>query len=121
MAFINPPVLDLDFTGTANVADFSLIHKTIRRIILGIVNSMFTLPNRFLYKLDNSIDYFKTYHYPLGVIRITVEKAWGFSAEAKSSAKKLFSKITRAAPDCYAKVAVGAEAEYRTATLNNMQ
>lgn len=121
MAFINPPLLELDFTGAANVADFSLIDDTVRGIILGIVNSMFTLPNRFLYKLDNNIDYFKTYHYPLGVARITVEKAYGFSEEAKSSAKKLFSKITRAAPDCYAKVAVGAEPEYRTVTLNNTQ
>ena len=80
---------------------------------------MFTLPNRYLVKLDVNADYFKTYHYPLGMIRITVEKAWGFGEEAKSSAKKFFNKLTRAAPDCYAKVEVGAEPAWQTTTKNN--
>ena len=107
ISFVNPPVLKLDFTGAANVADFSLIDDTVRKVILGIINSMFTLPNRFLLKLDANADYFKTYHYPLGMVRVTVEKAWGFGEEAKSSTRKLFNKLTRAAPDCYAKVDVG--------------
>lgn len=119
IGFINPPVLELDFTGAANVADFSAIDGTVRSTILGIINSMFTLPNRYLLKLDATTDYFRTYHYPLGSIRVTVEKAWGFSEEAKNSAKKLFNKITRAAPDCYAKVEVGGEEAWQTQTLNN--
>jgi Ca2+-dependent lipid-binding protein len=112
-------MLELDFTGAANVADFSAIDGTVRSTILGIINSMFTLPNRYLVKLDANADYFRTYHYPLGIVRVTVEKAWGFSEEAKSSTKKLFSKLTRAAPDCYAKVDVGGEESWRTATVNN--
>lgn len=119
ISFINPPVLKLDFTGAANVADFSAIDDTVRKVILGIINSMFTLPNRFLIKLDANADYFKTYHYPLGMVRVTVEKAWGFGEEAKSSARKLFNKVTRAAPDCYAKVDVGGEESWKTATKNN--
>ena len=119
ISFINPPVLKLDFTGAANVADFSVIDDTVRNVILGIINSMFTLPNRFLVKLDANADYFKTYHYPLGMVRVTVEKAWGFGEEAKSSTRKLFAKLTRAAPDCYAKVDVGGEESWKTATKNN--
>ncbi|KIW60768.1 hypothetical protein, variant 2 [Exophiala xenobiotica] len=119
ISFINPPVLKLDFTGAANVADFSIIDDTVRKVILGIINSMFTLPNRFLLKLDASADYFKIYQYPVGMVRVTVEKAWGFGEEAKSSARKLFSKLTRAAPDCYAKVDVGGEESWKTATKNN--
>ena len=119
IAFINPPVLELDFTGAANVADFSVIDGTVRSTILSIINSMFTLPNRYLVKLDTNVDYFKTYHYPLGIIRVTVDSAWGFSEEAKSKTKKLFSKMTRAAPDCYAKIDVGGEESWKTATLNN--
>jgi Ca2+-dependent lipid-binding protein len=119
ICFINPPVLKLDFTGAANVADFSIIDDTVRNVILGIINSMFTLPNRFLLKLDPNADYFKTYHYPLGMVRVTVEKAWGFGEEAKSSTRKLFNKLTRAAPDCYAKVDVGGEESWKTATKNN--
>jgi len=119
VSFVNPPTLKLDFTGAANVADFSAIDDSVRGVILGIINSMFTLPNRFLVKLDASNDYFKTYLYPLGVLRVTVEKAWGFSEESKGGAKKLFAKLTRAAPDCYAKTQVGAETEFRTKTINN--
>lgn len=80
---------------------------------------MFTLPNRYLVKLDAKNDYFKTFLYPVGVIRITVEKAWGFAEESKGSAKKLFAKITRAAPDTYVKLDVGGEPQFRTETKNN--
>lgn len=80
---------------------------------------MFTLPNRYLVKLDPNNDYFKTYLDPLGVLRVTVEKAWGFAEEEKGGMKKLFAKVTRAAPDCYAKTQVGAEVEHRTQTINN--
>lgn len=119
IAFINPPVLQLDFTGAANVADFSLIDDTVRKVILGIINSMFTLPNRFLFKMDVNADYFKTFHYPVGMVRITVEKAWGFGEEAQSTTRKLFNKLTRAAPDCYTIVSVGAEEPWQTTTKNN--
>jgi Ca2+-dependent lipid-binding protein len=70
-------------------------------------------------KLDSATDYFKTYHEPLGIIRITAEKAWGFAVEEQSKTKKLFSKLTRASPDCYAEVEVGAEPAWRTSTKNN--
>ena len=119
IAFINPPLLELDFTGAANVADFSAIDDGIRSVILSIINSMFTLPNRFLLTLDTKNDYFKTYLPPLGVIRITVEKAWDFAEEAQGKAKKLFAKLTRAAPDTYAKVDVGAEPSWQTQTKDN--
>ena len=88
-------------------------------MILGVINSMFTLPNRFLIKLDVNTDYFRTYHDPVGMVRVTVEKAWGFGEEAQSSTRKFFNKLTRAAPDCYAKVEVGAEEAWKTATKNN--
>lgn len=119
LAFINPPLLELDFTGAANVADFSAIDGAVRGVILSIINSMFTLPNRFLLTLDAKNDYFKTYLPPMGVMRITVEKAWDFAEEAKGKAKKLFAKLTRAAPDCYAKVDLGAEPSWQTSTKDN--
>ena len=119
LAFINPPLLELDFTGAANVADFSAIDGAVRGVILSIINSMFTLPNRFLLTLDAKNDYFKTYLQPLGVIRITVEKAWDFAEEAQGKARKLLAKLTREAPDCYSKVDVGAEPTWQTQTKNN--
>jgi len=119
IAFVNPPILKLDFTGAANVADFSAIDGSVRKVILSIINSMLTLPNRLLIKLDTNNDYFATFLEPVGVIRITVDKAYGFAEEAKGKVKHLFSKVTRAAPDCYTKVEVGAEPEWKTSTKSN--
>ena len=80
---------------------------------------MATLPNRFLVKLDVNNDYFKTYLQPIGIIRVTVGKAWGFAEEAETKTKKLFSKLTRASPDCFAEVDVGAEQSWKTSVKNN--
>lgn len=82
---------------------------------------MAVLPNRFLVKMDSSNDYFKTYQPHLGVIRLTVERAIGLAGPKKSGAKRLFQKIVKDVPDCYCKVRVGAEEEWRTATRKNDQ
>ncbi|KAF7897630.1 hypothetical protein EAF00_005858 [Botryotinia globosa] len=119
ISFINPPDLKLNFTGAANIADLSLIDDAVRKVLIGIINSVVVLPNRIFVKLDANNDYFKTYHQPLGIVRITAEKAWGFAEESQSKTKKLFSKLTRASPDCYAEIEVGAEEAWRTATKNN--
>ncbi|PBP16677.1 C2 (Calcium/lipid-binding, CaLB) [Diplocarpon rosae] len=119
IAFVNPPVLKLDFTGAANMADSDMIDGAVRGVIMSIINSMLVLPNRLLIKLDAANDYFKTQLPPLGIIRITVEKAVGFAEEKKSATKKLFSKLTRASPDTYCKIGVGAEVPWRTSTKDN--
>lgn len=119
VAFINPPELSLDFTDAANIADVGIISGTIRKTILGIIGGMAVLPNRFLVKLDNSNDYFKTYQPHLGVIRLTIERAIGISGPKKSGAKRLLAKIVKDVPDCYCKVSVGAEEEWRTSTKKN--
>ncbi|KAH7310657.1 hypothetical protein B0I35DRAFT_439487 [Stachybotrys elegans] len=119
VSFINPPVLKLNFTGAADVADFSAIDGAVRKVILSIIKSIAVLPNRICVKLDANNDYFKTYHQPLGIVRITVQKAWGFAEEAKTTTKRLLSKLTRASPDCYAEVEVGGEEAWRTTTKDN--
>ncbi|KAM0544971.1 hypothetical protein ACHAPJ_011551 [Fusarium lateritium] len=119
VAFINPPTLELDFTDAANVADFSIIDKTIRKVILNVISSMAVLPNRFLVKLDNSNDYFKTFQPHLGVLRLTVGKATEIKGEKQSGARKLLQKLVKDIPDCYCDVSVGAEGEWRTSTIKN--
>ncbi|KAK7709187.1 hypothetical protein SLS64_000207 [Diaporthe eres] len=116
VAFINPPTLKLDFTDAANIADCFLVDKAIRKIILNIVSSMAVLPNRFLVKLDNNNDYFKTYLPHLGALRLTIERATGVQGPKKNAVMKLLNKIVKDVPDCYCKVAVGAEEEWRTST-----
>ncbi|KAF5982817.1 Extended synaptotagmin-3 [Fusarium coicis] len=119
VAFINPPELSLDFTDAANIADFSLIDKTVRKVILNIISSMAVLPNRFLVKLDSSNDYFKTFQPHHGVLRLTVDNATEITGEKKSGAKRLLQKLVKDIPDCYCDVNVGAEGEWRTSTIKN--
>ncbi|KAF2994380.1 hypothetical protein E8E13_001977 [Curvularia kusanoi] len=119
VAFINPPQLSLDFTDAANIADLGIISGTIRKTILGIIGGMAVLPNRFLVKLDNSNDWFKTYQPHLGVVRLTIERAVGIAGPKKSGVKRLLAKVVKDVPDCYCKVTVGAEEEWRTTTKKN--
>ncbi|ROW02278.1 hypothetical protein VSDG_02300 [Cytospora chrysosperma] len=119
VAFINPPELKLDFTNAANFADWAVVDKAVRKVILDIIASMAVLPNRFLVKLDGNNDYFKTYLPFVGALRLTVERAIGISGPKKSGASRLLAKIVKDVPDCYCKVSVGAEAEWRTSTKSN--
>ncbi|KAF2833579.1 hypothetical protein CC86DRAFT_451223 [Ophiobolus disseminans] len=120
VAFLNPPNLKLDFTDAANIADCFLIEKTVRNTILGIISGMAVLPNRFLVKMDPNVDYFKTYHPHHGIVRLTVEKAIGITApKKKSGVSRLIAKVVKDVPDCYVKVNVGAEGEWRTSVQKN--
>jgi Ca2+-dependent lipid-binding protein len=112
--------LKLNFTGAAEIADLSFIDGAVRKVVLSVINSIFVLPNRIMVKLDSSADFFQTFVQPLGIIRITVEKAWGFAEEEdKSAAKRFLSKLTKASPDCYALIELGAEPAWRTSVKAN--
>jgi Ca2+-dependent lipid-binding protein len=81
---------------------------------------MAVLPNRFLVKLDANNDYFKTYQPHHGIVRLTVEKAVGIAPpKKKSGVSRLLAKVIKDVPDCYVKVNVGAEKEWRTSTQKN--
>ncbi|KAF2027794.1 hypothetical protein EK21DRAFT_91164 [Setomelanomma holmii] len=120
IAFINPPELKLDFTDAANIADLGVISGTVRKTILGIISGMAVLPNRYLVKLDGNNDYFKTYQPHYGIVRLTIGKATGISApKKKSGVSRLIAKVVKDVPDCFVKVSVGAEGEWKTSTLKN--
>ncbi|CAN8069154.1 unnamed protein product [Agarophyton chilense] len=110
VAFINPPELELDFTGLAQVADFSLIDDTIRSIIQNVLASILVLPSRLLVKLDPANDFFLTYKPPLGMIRFTIEKGEGF---------KVPKQFIKDIPDVYCKVKFGVDPLWKTSTKNN--
>lgn len=113
--------MSLDFTDAANIADSFLIKKTVRSTILGVVEGLAVLPNRFLVKVDAKNDYFRTFQPHLGFVRITVARATGIHAptKEKSGVSKLLSKVVKDVPDCYVKVKLGAEKEWRTSTQKN--
>lgn len=110
VAFINPPEIDLDYQGLAAIADFSLIEKTIKKIIHTILASLAVLPNRLLVKIDPANDYYKTYQQHLGFLRLTVKSASGFKTP-----KGFFKDV----PDLYCKVKMGASEAWKTDTINN--
>jgi Ca2+-dependent lipid-binding protein len=96
-----------------------IISGTVRKTILDIIGGMAVLPNRFLVKLDNSSDWFKTYQPHMGVVRLTIERAVGIAGPKKSGAKRLLAKLVKDVPDCYCQVTVGAEEMWRTTTKKN--
>ncbi|KAM7190053.1 hypothetical protein V8F20_009886 [Naviculisporaceae sp. PSN 640] len=117
VAFVNAPYLKFDYTDAAHIANVGFIDSCIRKIVQSIMASMAVLPNRFLVKLDASNDWFKTYQHPVGVLRLTVESGshLGEDKEGKSFLKKLVHDV----PDCFVKVLVSAEQEWRTKTVKN--
>jgi len=117
VAFINKPHLDLEFTDAAHIANLGVIDRAIRKVILTIISSMAVLPNRFLVKLDAANDYFKTYQHPLGVLRLTVESGANFGEEKEG--KHFFKRLIHDVPDCFVKLNLSAEPEWRTATVKN--
>ena len=109
-SFINVPDLELDFTGLAQVADFTIIDKTIRKMILDILSGMMVLPNRMLYKMDLANDYLKTYQPPLGIVNVTAVRGRGFVIER--------GVITDDVPDVYLLTQFGSSpTPWRTKTV----
>jgi hypothetical protein len=113
-SFINPPTLDLNFTGLANVADWSMLNldQTVRDILHSSLLCM-VLPNRSLYKMMSNNNYLETYQPPLGVARISVVSGRGFAIEKK----KLLGKDD--IPDVYCNISLGTSEVWRTRTIQN--
>lgn len=108
--FINPPTVDLDFTGIANIADVSLLRGGIRKVINNVIASLFVLPNRFLVPINPANDYFATYILPIGYIRLNLECGAGF---------KTTGRLIKDVPDIYAKISLGGEPFEKSKTKSN--
>ena len=112
-SFINPPHLELDFTGLANVADFSIVDKTIRNIIQDVLASMIVLPLRMVYKMTPATNFGDIYTPIKGVARIFLKTGRGFVIE-----KHLVGKDD--IPDVYCNIQLGCEKPiWRTTTIQD--
>mmetsp|Transcript_14405 Transcript_14405/g.23796 ORF Transcript_14405/g.23796 Transcript_14405/m.23796 type:complete len:670 (+) Transcript_14405:112-2121(+) len=111
-AFTNPPELELDFTGLANIADFSFIDKSIRAVMQEVMASMVVLPMRMMYKMDLASDYREFYQHPVGAARITCVRGRGFVEE-----KKTFG--SNDIPDVYCNIKLGCEKVWKTSVVKN--
>lgn len=110
-SFINPPELELDFTGLAQVADFRGVDTMIRDIIADILASMLVLPERMLYKMDPTCSFLNIYRQPLGIACVRVERGRGFVVEKRAMRKDDI-------PDTYVTAKLG-NRSIKTATIKD--
>ena len=112
-SFINPPSIDLKFTGLANVADWSTlgVDQAVRQSLNESMLCM-VLPNRSLYKMMSNNNYVESCHLPLGVGRITAISGRGFEIE------KIFIGQDDI-PDVYLNVTLGTSDVWRTRTIQD--
>ena len=111
VSFINPPNIELDFVGLANIADMKMLKRRINTIILDIVKGMMVLPQRQLTKLDMACSFMKIYQPPLGICRMTVLDGKGFEEEKRTLRKA-------DVPDCYVDITIG-DKTCRSKTVKN--
>jgi hypothetical protein len=109
-AFINPPDLKLNFTGLAQMADFKVIHNSIQKMLQDSMASMLVLPNRMLYKMNDTNDFMDTYQPPIGIVYITAVKGRGFQLEKKPLRR-------HDVPDIYCDISLSASEVWRTRTV----
>ncbi|CAB9506684.1 Extended synaptotagmin-2 [Seminavis robusta] len=107
-AFINPPIVELKFTGLASVAESPLLTAAVRDAIDSSLLCV-VLPNRMMYKMQSNNNYLDTYQPPVGVARVTAVRGRGFVIE-----KKLLT--TDDIPDVYLNITFGANLNATTTT-----
>jgi Ca2+-dependent lipid-binding protein len=94
-AFVDHPDIYLNFSGAAAFADIGPVEKVVRKVMRDVVASMFVLPNRFLFKLNDAVDFFDVYYPPLGALEVTIVEGRGFVKDKKAG-------LIKTTPDLYA-------------------
>lgn len=112
-SMITHPEFDMDFTGVANLAEIGPIFKIVKMVLSNVIASMLVLPNRFLYKIVESVDYFNVYQPPLGVLAVTIDKGRGFTKEKKIG-------LIKSVPDLYCKATFALEEMKTEVRMNNL-
>ncbi|CAJ1439227.1 unnamed protein product, partial [Effrenium voratum] len=75
--FIEPPKLDMDFTGAADFVDMPLIRDVVHSTIMGILNAQVVLPARIAIDLNQDDDTDQAdlnFPEPLGVLRVLLRR-----------------------------------------------
>jgi len=120
-AFVNPPKIELDFTGLANVADFNLkvagvsvmdIRGIVRGVVDDILGQTMVLPNRCVAPLVDNLEYWNIYCPPYkGLTRVRLHSGRGFEIQ---KSYRPFGKDD--IPDVYVKIRLGVE-KFFTSTV----
>ncbi len=110
IGYINPPSIEMDFSGMANIADNSLLRGRVMDVFNEVFASLFVLPNRMLVPLLPGNDFFSTYELPIGVLKLTLLQGQGF---------KTNGGLFRDVPDMYVKMVVGGEKVQKSKVVKN--
>lgn len=109
--FIDPPKLQLNFTGLAEIADIQLVKNKVLSGIASAMNNIVVAPYSYVgAKLDPDCDYFNIYRPPVSVVRVTLLRGEGFADDPR-----VFSEDD--VPDVYCQIALGASQSYRSRTI----
>ena len=115
--FVNPPEIELDFTGLANIADMKLgnVKGAVRDIVNDILAASLVLPTRIAVPLLDNVD-FRDMFVPQykGMARIRLHSGRGFQVQ---KATRPFGKDD--VPDVYIKMRVGVEEYYKSSVCKD--
>jgi len=120
-AFVNPPTIELDFTGLANLADFNLsfggVGLDIKKLVMGVVDDIMAqtvvLPTRIVSPLVENLDYRDVFQ-PVykGLARVRLHSGRGFETR-----KKKFRGDD--IPDVYVKMRLGVEESFQSSVCED--
>jgi Ca2+-dependent lipid-binding protein len=110
IAFVNPPDIELEFTGAAYFAEMSVVDTAIKGVIGGVLGGMMVLPNRLFIKLDPLCTIFEAFIRPSGMIRVKVEKGAGF---------KTSGSVVQDVPDMQCAISFGPNDPWKTSVISN--
>ena len=113
-AMITHPKFDMNFTGVANIADFGPVERIVKAVMKNVIASMLVLPNRYIYKLTDSVDYFRCYYPPAGVMFLSIVKGRGFGKEKKMG-------LVKQLPDLYCRATFGLRMMKTATEMNNLR
>jgi hypothetical protein len=109
--FIDPPKLQMNFTGLAEIADIQLIKNKILAGIGTALKNVMVAPYSYVAaKVDPDCDYFSVYRPPISVLRVTLLRGEGFV-----DAPRVLGEDD--VPDVFCKIALGASEPLRSRTV----
>ncbi|CAK9035332.1 unnamed protein product [Durusdinium trenchii] len=109
--FVDPPELDMDFTGAADFVDLPVLRQVVRSTILDAVRGLAVLPARIAVDLNPDDDTDQadlSYPPPKGVLRVLVKSAKGLRAADL--------KLSGASSDPYVMIEVGQQ-QWRSSVI----
>jgi len=120
-AFVNPPKIELDFTGLANLADFNLsfggVGLDVKKLVMGVVDDILAqtvvLPTRIVAPLVDNLDYRDVFQ-PVykGLARVRLHSGRGFETRKRTLRGDDI-------PDVYAVMRLGVEDSFRSSVCQD--